>query len=239
MSFEPFYIGFGHGTRMYQHIAAARRIKKLDCTNNTYKNIVLKKLIELGLEPIYTVLAKDLDADTAKDAERFWIAHFGRRDIKTGISGNLTDGGDGISNISEETRRRMSDSHKGKMPSNINEFRTLHLKYTKEEHSQRMTKAALSKNDGVRKPGRERVFPGLSRSEVSHMRELQKDDIQKDQIRKKISEAKRGSIAHNRIFPLGSIEHARILLLYSIGVSVKNICEIEFGGGTYQRCASY
>jgi hypothetical protein len=47
--------------------------------------------------------------------ERYCIALYGRADLGTGILRNLTDGGEGVSGLvfSDESRRRLSESHMG------------------------------------------------------------------------------------------------------------------------------
>lgn len=51
----------------------------------------------------------------AFDMEKWWIHLFGRQDLGTGILRNLTDGGEGQSGLvhSEETKKKMSQSHSG------------------------------------------------------------------------------------------------------------------------------
>jgi hypothetical protein len=61
------------------------------------------------------ILKDSLDETTAFAIERFWIAVCGRKDLGTGILRNLTDGGEGVSNIAEETRQKISIGNKGKI----------------------------------------------------------------------------------------------------------------------------
>jgi hypothetical protein len=47
--------------------------------------------------------------------EMYMIAIFGRKDLGTGILHNRTDGGEGSSNVSDFSRKRTSEVHKGKV----------------------------------------------------------------------------------------------------------------------------
>jgi hypothetical protein len=83
---SPYYIGKGTGNRAF--------IKRRKRRPSTKERIVL--------------LRTDLTEDEAFAIERSLIAWYGRKDIGTGILHNRTDGGDGASNPSPETRRKMA-----------------------------------------------------------------------------------------------------------------------------------
>lgn len=106
----PFYIGKGKGGRTKAHF----RTRSLAC--NTRKDTIIKAARRDGREVIVDVLVDDLDEASAFEIERALIAHFGRRDVKTGCLANMTDGGDGPSGRQhrEETKRRIGEAHKGK-----------------------------------------------------------------------------------------------------------------------------
>lgn len=61
-------------------------------------------------------LEKNLSEIGAIALERRYIRWYGRKDLNTGILINKTDGGDGVSGLKhkEETKRRISNSSKGK-----------------------------------------------------------------------------------------------------------------------------
>ena len=52
--------------------------------------------------------------EKAFEMEKWWILFWGRKDNGTGILRNLSDGGEGSSNLSEQTRLKMGQSHVGK-----------------------------------------------------------------------------------------------------------------------------
>lgn len=91
----PYYIGKGSGYRMYDD-----RGKSSPKPKDKNRIIVLKRF--------------NSEFDAFKH-EMYMIAVFGRKDLGTGILRNRTDGGDGCNRvITEETRKKISTSQKGK-----------------------------------------------------------------------------------------------------------------------------
>lgn len=93
----PYYIGKGHGKRAF-HSPGRRAPTPKD------KGYIV--FMEEGL--------------TEKEAfalETYSIALYGRIDMNTGILRNMTDGGEGGSGISDETRRRRGAARAGKLHS--------------------------------------------------------------------------------------------------------------------------
>ena len=91
----PYYIGKGKAGRI----------------NNTLHNIHLPPKEERRI-----FLKKNLTDEEARKHEIYMIAVLGRKDLGTGILRNMTDGGEGCAGrvLSEETKKKLSDSHKGK-----------------------------------------------------------------------------------------------------------------------------
>jgi len=90
----PYYIGKGKGRRIY-----------------------LKGKGEIGKpkdKSRIIFLKQNLTEEEAFKHEVYMIAVFGRKDLGTGILRNRTNGGDGLSKPSTETRRKISEKHKGK-----------------------------------------------------------------------------------------------------------------------------
>ena len=93
----PYYIGKGKGNRIY------KRGSRVFAPPKDKSRIIYLK--------------QNLTEEEAFKHEIYMIAVLGRIDLGTGILHNMTDGGEGISNPSEETRRKMSETHKGKIVS--------------------------------------------------------------------------------------------------------------------------
>lgn len=98
----PIYVGKGQGARSHKHL------KK-----NTSSRFInrLKVLKRNGFEAIIEIVQQP-DECSAFAEEMRLIKLYGRKDLDLGPLYNLTSGGEGMSNPSEETRQRMSDGIK-------------------------------------------------------------------------------------------------------------------------------
>jgi hypothetical protein len=94
---EVFYVGKGCGKR------ATRRTNR----STLWNNIVNKYGYDILL------IDENLSEEEAFDLEKYYIKKFGRRDLGLGSLVNHTDGGEGHTNHSEETRLKKSISSKG------------------------------------------------------------------------------------------------------------------------------
>ena len=97
---DIFYIGIGK---------TISRSKSKKYRNNLWHKIVKKYGYNIE------ILHQDITWDEACILEKEYILKYGRIDLDTGILVNMTNGGEGISNISDEVRNKMSKSHKGKI----------------------------------------------------------------------------------------------------------------------------
>lgn len=120
---SPYYIGKGKGNRAY-------RRRKTDIKPPKDKTRIL-------------ILKQNLTEVEAFIHEKYMIALFGRKDLQTGILHNRTDGGDGSSNPSAETRKKMSEALKGKPRSNEVKrkiSKAMKNKPLSEEHKKKLSK---------------------------------------------------------------------------------------------------
>lgn len=96
---SPYYVGKGSGNRAFN--SRQRRVRP-------------------PKDWSYIVFAQEgLTEREAFDLEQYYIALYGRKDLGTGILGNFTDGGEGVSGLrhSQEARNKISRAHLGKMVS--------------------------------------------------------------------------------------------------------------------------
>ena len=108
---EPFYIGVGEtkkGNTFRQIYERALTLKR----NKFWRNIAKKCKYEVE------IIFESEFRKVIFEKEREFIKLHGRRDLGLGPLVNHTDGGDGISNISEVTRARMRKAKENYIPWN-------------------------------------------------------------------------------------------------------------------------
>ena len=98
----PFYVGKGNEKRAHSH---------LKTSHSTMVNRKIAKMRREGREPVVQFIPAP-DDEHAKEMECLLIAMIGRRDLGLGPLLNGTDGGDGLSNPSFETRAKMAAAKK-------------------------------------------------------------------------------------------------------------------------------
>ena len=126
----PYYVGKGKGNRAY-------RRGKYDIKPPKDKSRII-------------LLKQNLTEQEAFKHEIYMIAVFGRKDLGTGILHNRTNGGGGSSGtiMSEETRRKMSESQKGKTVSEETRRKLSEAhkgKTVSEEHRRRLQSYNINK----------------------------------------------------------------------------------------------
>lgn len=98
---QPFYVGKGVGRRVLQHEAEAR-----NTTRRTHKLNVIRAIHHSGRSVGYAIAGFFDQEVEAHACERRLILEIGRHDLGTGPLTNQTDGGEGTSNPSAESRAR-------------------------------------------------------------------------------------------------------------------------------------
>ena len=156
----PYYIGKGKGNRAYK-----KHRKGIGVPKDKSRIIFLKQ---------------NLTEEEAFRHEIYMIAVFGRKDLRTGILHNLTDGGDGASGAikSEKTRKKLSEANKGKNNPNYG-------KSLSEETKRKMSEVHKGKNNP-------NYGKSLSEETRRKMSEAQKGKICSEEHKRKNSEAHKG-----------------------------------------------
>lgn len=122
-SYEPFYVGKGGQgdtityKRWKQHVQVVKYGKINDNEGNFHKYYRIDNIIEEGLEPIIKIHQRFKTEQEVLSAEKMLIELIGRTDLKTGPLTNLCAGGFGGA-LSEETKKKISESLKGNVPWN-------------------------------------------------------------------------------------------------------------------------
>jgi hypothetical protein len=202
---EVFYVGKGKNGRAYHKYNKTK----------FWKNIVNKYGWKVS------IIHDNLSEVEAHELEKMYIKKIGRRDLGLGSLVNLSDGGEGVSGLkmpdelrqkmrdamtgeknhrygkkaSDETRIKMSNSHKGKKKS--------------EEHIRKVMEA----NRGKKRPPlteehKKKISEGCrgnfhTEESKRKMSELKKGHTVSVEARGKISESLKGNIAWNRGLKLG------------------------------------
>lgn len=107
----PFYVGYGKNNRMYDHLNEAK--KNLTSSKNQRKLNKIRKMLREGIEPTIKVIRDKLSRQEACELEIELIEKFGRADLGLGPLTNMTKGGDGTVDWSDELREKLSDKRKG------------------------------------------------------------------------------------------------------------------------------
>ncbi len=148
---QPFYVGKGAGSRMYQHLKESQRADYIKRSVHYKILSILKQTGKILYERI-----DQSDEINAFNLEKELIAKYGRKDNGTGMLCNLTDGGDTGSRMSPESVEKRAAKHRG-------------MKRSKKSR-QRMKEAQLLNA----KRNRELYGTGCSPEAIKHMSEARK-----------------------------------------------------------------
>jgi ferredoxin-like protein FixX len=103
--YEPFYVGQGKNNRCFDGLRSG-------CSN--YKKNKINKIIREGFQPISIKIFENLLYEDAIRIEIEIISKIGRSDLKKGPLVNLTDGGEGTANVSDETKQKRAQKQIGR-----------------------------------------------------------------------------------------------------------------------------
>ena len=161
----PYYIGKGTGNRLY------KKGSRVFAPPKDKSRIIFLK--------------QNLTEAEAFKHEIYMIDVFGRIDLGTGILHNRTDGGDGVSNPSDETRRKISEAKKG----NTNMLGKTHS----EEHKIKISESSKGKtlSEETRRKLSE-AHKGKTLSEETRKRMSEAKKNMSEETRKKLSDASKG-----------------------------------------------
>ncbi len=102
----PFYVGKGKNDRVFQH--------EMDAVNNpeikSYKLNIIRAILKENAKLIYEIDSFHQEELDSLERERHLIQSIGRHDLRTGSLANMTDGGEGPANFSEETKQKHRDT---------------------------------------------------------------------------------------------------------------------------------
>jgi len=138
--YEPFYVGKGQGTRIYSHLYEAY----YNIDNNSFKCNKIRKIKRITKNnPILIKYKESLFHKEALDLETSMIKNIGRKNIHLGPLTNMTDGGEGMSEITDEIREKISINRIGKT---AGKNHPLYGKHHSKEAKRKMSLARLGKS---------------------------------------------------------------------------------------------
>jgi hypothetical protein len=115
--YEPFYIGKGKNNRHTSHLTEAQNYIRLNTIFKGANKFKIKKLSRILLEnktPVIMKVKENLDESHAYLLEYLLIRTIGRKGTTSGPLTNLTDGGEGIRQLDEISRKHIGDCKRGK-----------------------------------------------------------------------------------------------------------------------------
>lgn len=102
----PFYVGLGKGERYLSHLKEAKRETHKTTKQNKHKLNTIRKILSEGDVPIIQMVASEISLDAARKLEIYLICTIGRSDLNEGPLTNLTRGGEGVGEVSPESKQK-------------------------------------------------------------------------------------------------------------------------------------
>jgi hypothetical protein len=102
---SPFYVGKGKNDRVFNHESAA-----INTTAKSYKLNIIRAIKRENHSVRYEISSFHQYEAEAHQRECLLIKQIGRHDLGTGTLANLTDGGEGAVNLSEESKQKHRDT---------------------------------------------------------------------------------------------------------------------------------
>jgi hypothetical protein len=172
----PFYVGKGSKKRAWIHL-----------TSKAHNHFIhtIEKIRKEGNEPLVKIYKNNLCEKEAYELEMLLIKKYGKKVDGTGCLCNKTNGGEGGGVIgrvvSEETRKKMSESQKGKK---LSEEQIEHLRELGRNVSEEIKKRISITNTGRK----------LSEETRKKMSDSRRGRVVSEETRKKLSESLKGRV---------------------------------------------
>lgn len=116
----PFYIGKGKNDRIFKHLYEAKNYNNISSYNlNMFKINKLNKTLNNNTLTYSIFSFFDIEKDSFNEEKKL-IKLLGRKDLKTGYLTNMTDGGDGVTRLNEQSRNSMIQKLTGRIGPNKN-----------------------------------------------------------------------------------------------------------------------
>jgi len=184
--YEPFYVGKGHGNRIFNHLT-----EDYNKSVNKFKLNVINKIITGGfdLKDFIIKVHENITNEEACIKEIELIALIGRRNKKSGTLTNLTDGGEGRAGyvVSDDAKLRIS-----KARSNSKASDTTRKKISDARKKQVITDEHKRK---ISEGNKGKIISDEHKSKIS---KSLTGIIRSDETKQKISDSQKGRIPWNK-----------------------------------------
>lgn len=123
-------------------------------SRNRYWSFIVKKI---GFE--FEIIEDNLSWEDACEREKYWIKFYGRKDLNEGDLVNMTDGGDGLNNPSEEIKEKYKELYSNKT----------FIERFGEEKAKEIGEKISKSNSGKKRPKQSQIMKGRYVGELNPM----------------------------------------------------------------------